>query len=170
MSLSELVSGVLQPLFDLMPQVHTRPATTEWGVADSWLGGVRTFTSPLLHIPATTHVEIYPKCEVPIDTGLQTLTSFDGKTVAVNATTILKVYNPILLRSVAGIEWEEYCSMRIRGIVCEIITGHKWRQSLNQAAEFIEFDSAADLSEVGVEVQQVLLEDCSETIPVRLFQ
>ncbi len=60
--------------------------------------------------------------------------------------------------------------MRIRGIVCEVIAGHKWSQSLNQAAEFIEFDSAADLAEVGIVVHQVVLEDMSETFPVRLFQ
>ena len=170
MSLSELISGVLQPLFDLMPQVHARPASNEYAVIDSLWSDPKEFRGPRLYIPALSHIEVYPAHEVTIDTGLQTLTSFDGKTVAVNATTILKVYNPILLRSVAGTEWEEYCSMRIRGIVCDIITSHKWRQSLNQAAEFIEFDSAADLTEVGVEVQQVLLEDCSETIPVRLFQ
>lgn len=170
MSLSELISSVAQPLLDLLPQVHSRPASNEWGVRDSLWGKPKTFRGPLLHIPAITHVEIYPQHEVPIDTGLQTLTSFCGKTVAVNATTILKVVDPILLRSVAGIEWQEYASMRIRGIVCEIISDHKWAQSLNQAAEFIEFDSAADLHEVGIEVQQVVLEDCSETFSVRLFQ
>ena len=170
MSLSELISSVAQPLLDLLPQVHARPASNEWGVKDSLWGKPRTFRGPLLHVPAITHVEIYPSHEVPIDTGLQTLTSFCGKTVAVNATTILRVFDPILLRSVAGIEWQEYASMRIRGIVCEVVTGHKWSQSLNQAAEFIEFDSAADLHEVGIEVQQVVLEDCSETFPVRLFQ
>ncbi len=170
MSLSELISSVAQPLLDLLPQVHARPASNEWGVKDSLWGKPKTFRGPLLHIPAVTHVEIYPSHDVPIDTGLQTLTSFCGKTVAVNATTILRVLDPILLRSVAGIEWHEYASMRIRGIVCEVITGHKWSQSLNQAAEFIEFDSAADLYEVGIEVQQVVLEDCAESFPVRLFQ
>ena len=170
MSLSELVSGILQPVFDLMPQVHARPASNEWGVADSWLGGVRTFSGPLLHVPATTHVEIYPRCEVPIDTGLQTLTTADSKTVAVNATTILSVSDPILLRSIAGSEWQEYASMRIRGIVCEIIAGHKWSQSIHQAAEFIAFDASSELLECGIEVHQVVLEDASETIPLRIFQ
>jgi len=170
MSLSEVLSGVLQPLLDLIPQISPRPASNEFGVIDDLWGKPRLFRGPRPYVPALTHIEYYPSCEIPIDTGLQSLTSVDGKTVSVNATTILSVRDPVLLRSIAGEEWEEYCSMRIRGIVCEIITGHKWRQSLNQAAEFIEFDSAADLSEVGVEVQQVLLEDCSETIPVRLFQ
>ncbi len=170
MSLSQLISSVAQPLLDLLPQVHARPASNEWGVVDSVWRAPRTFRGPLLHIPALTHVEVYPSCEIPIDTGLQSLTSVDGKTVSVNATTILSVRDPILLRSIAGEEWQEYCSMRIRGIVCEIISGHKWSQSVHQAAEFIAFDATDDLYECGIDVHQVLLEDCSEVIPLRLFQ
>ena len=170
MSLSEVVASIIEPLFDLMPQIHHRPASNQFGVVDGIWSKPKTFRGPLLHIPALTHVELYPSYEVPIDTGLQTLTSFCGKTVAVNATTILTVTDPILLRSVAGDEWQEYASMRIRGIVCDIITGHKWSQSLRQAAEFIEFDAAADLIECGIEVQQVVLEDMTETVPVRIFQ
>ena len=170
MSLSEVIASIVEPLFSLFPQVHARPASNEYAVIDSLWDDPKEFRGPRLYIPALSHIEVYPAHEVTLDTGLQTLTSHDGKTVAVNATTILKVYDPILLRSFAGVDWQEYCSMRIRGIVCEIITGHKWRQSLNQAAEFIEFDSAADLSEVGVEVQQVLLEDASECLPLRIFQ
>ena len=170
MSLSEVVASIVEPLFSLLPQVHARPASNEYAVIDSLWSVPKEFRGPRLYIPALSHIEVYPAHEVPIDTGLQTLTSFCGKTVAVNATTILRVLDPILLRSVAGIDWQEYASMRIRGIVCEVVTGHKWSQSLNQAAEFIEFDSAADLYEVGIEVQQVVLEDCAESIPVRLFQ
>ncbi len=170
MSLSELISSVAQPLLDLLPQVHARPASNEWGVVDSIWGQPRTFRGPLLHIPALTHVEVYPSCEIPIDTGLQSLTSVDGKTVAVNATTILSVRDPILLRSIAGEDWQEYAAMRVRGIVCEIITGHKWSQSIHQASEFIAFDAADELQYFGIEVHQVLLEDCTETIPLRIFQ
>ena len=170
MSLSELISGVLQPVFDLMPQVHSRPASNELAVIDSLWSDPKTFRGPRLYIPALTHIQVFPACEMPIDTGLQTLTSVDGKTVAVNATTILTVIDAVKLREIAGEEWDEYCSMRIRGIVCDIVTNHKWSQSLRQAAEFIEFDAAADLHEVGIVVHQVVLEDCSETIPLRLFQ
>jgi len=170
MSLSELISSVAQPLLDLLPQVHARPASNEIGVVDSLWCHPKTFRGPLLHIPALTHVEVYPSCEIPIDTGLQSLTSVDGKTVAVNATTILKVRDPLLLRSVAGSEWEEWAAMKIRGIVCEVITGHKWSQSLSQAAEFIEYDAYEELLPCGLAVQVVVLEDCTESIPLRLFQ
>ena len=170
MSLSELISGVLQPLFDLMPQVHQRPASNEWGVVDHPWRTPKTFRGPMVFVPCVTHVLILPAHEIPIDTGLQTLTSFDGKTVAVNATTILTITDPVLLRETAGDDWEEYCSMRIRGIVCDIVTTHKWSQSLRQAAEFIEYDSAVDLLAVGIEVKQVVLEDMTESIPLRIFQ
>ena len=60
--------------------------------------------------------------------------------------------------------------MKIRGLVCEIITGHKWSQSLRQAAEFIEADCYDDLWHIGIDVKRVVLEDMSETLPIRLFQ
>jgi len=170
MSLSELISGVLQPVFDLMPQVHARPASYELAVIDSLWAEPKEFRGPRLYIPALSHIEVYPACEVPIDTGLQSLTSVDGKTVAVNATTILKVRDPILLRKVAGAEWEEWAAMKIRGIVCDVITCHKWNHSLAQAAEFIEAESYEELWPCGLSVQVVVLEDATETIPLRLFQ
>ena len=170
MSLSELISSVAQPLLDLLPQIHARPASNEIAVIDSLWGYPKTFRGPRLHIPALSHIEVYPASEIPIDTGLQSLTSVDGKTVAVNATTILKVRNPILLREIAGPEWEEWASMKIRGIVCDVVTCHKWTQSLSQAAEFIEAESYEELWPCGLDVQVVVLEDASETIPLRLFQ
>ncbi len=170
MSLSELISGVLQPVFDLMPQVHSRPASNEVAVIDSLWAEPKEFRGPRLYIPALSHIEVYPTCEIPIDTGLQSLTSVDGKTVAVNATTILRVRHPILLREIAGIEWQEWASMKIRGIVCDVITCHKWNHSLAQAAEFIEAESYEELWPCGLSVKVVVLEDATETIPLRLFQ
>ncbi len=170
MSLSEVIASIVEPLFSLLPQVHARPASNEFAVIDSLWSDPKTFRGPRLYIPALTHIEVYPKCEVPIDTGLQTLTTADNKTVAVNATTILSVTDPILLRHVAGSEWQEYASMRIRGTVCEIIAGHKWSQSIHQAAEFIAFDASSELLECGIEVHQVVLEDASECLPLRIFQ
>ena len=171
MSLSELVSGILQPVFDLMPQVHARPTTTEWGIADSWLGGVRVFTGPYLHVPATTHCEIYPKVEVPIDTGLQTLTTADGKTVSVNATAIVKIVDPIHLRaSVSHAEWEVWLSMRVRGCVQEVVTGHNWQYILDKGEGFIEELVYSELYAFGVEVERVVLEDLAEALTIRLLQ
>ncbi len=170
MSLSELFSGVLQPLFDLLPQIHARPASNEWGVADPWIGEPRMFTGPYIHIPASTHIEIYTKTEFTIDTGLQSLTTADGKTVSVNATAIIRVVDPLLLRTVSNYHgWAEWCAMHIRACVQDVITGHKWTQSVNQAAEFIEEDSYHPLASAGVELIQLVLEDATECIPIRLL-
>ena len=170
MSLSELISGALQPVLDLLPQVHARPASNEWGVADSWLGGVRTFSGPYLHIPATTHVEIYPKAEVPVDTGLQTLTTADRKTVAVNATAIVRITDPVYLRASVGVEeWETWVAMRIRGCVQEVVTGHNWAYTLDKGECFIEELAYSELYAFGVEVERLVLEDVTECIPLRLL-
>ena len=170
MSLSELISGALQPVLDLLPQVHARPASNEWGVADSWLGGVRTFSGPYLHIPATTHVEIYPKYEVPVDSGLQTLTTADSKTVAINATAIIRITDPVYLRSAVGVEeWETWTAMRIRGCVQEMITGHNWSYSLDKGEDLIEEMAYSELHAFGIDVERVVLEDITECIPLRLL-
>ena len=171
MSLSELISGVLQPVFDLMPQINARPATTEWGVADSWLGGVRTFTSPYLHIPATTHVEIWPKAEVTIDSGLQTLMTADGKIVSVNATAIVRVTDPIHLRQfVSHEEWEVWVSMRVRGCVQEVLTGHNLSYILDKGEGFIEELVYGELYAFGIDTERVVLEDLAEVLTIRLLQ
>ena len=170
MSLSELISGILQPVFDLLPRVATRPAANEYGVVDRWWGGVKVFTSPLLYVPVLTHVEYWPKCQVPVDQGLQTLTTACGKTVGVNATTIVKITDPVVLRVYASIDdWEVWASMKIRGIVQEVVTAHNWGQSIDTAADFIEIDAYSDLLECGLEVQQVVLEDSCEVLPLRLL-
>ena len=71
MSLSELISGVLQPVFDLMPQVHARPASNEVAVIDSLWSDPKAFRGPRLYIPALSHIEVYPTCEIPIAKGRQ---------------------------------------------------------------------------------------------------
>ena len=170
MSLSEVLSSVLQPLFDLIPQISPRPASTEFGVVDDLWGKPRQFRGPRPYVPALTHIQMFPSVEIPIDTGLQTLTSFDGKTVAVNATTILSITDPVALREAGGDEWAELVSMKIRGIVFDIVSGHKWSQSLRQASGFIEADCYDDLWHIGIDVKRVVLEDMSETLSLRLFQ
>lgn len=170
MSLPELITSVLQPIFDLFPRLSHRPASNEFGVCDSWLKGVSQFTSPLFHIPVTTHAEYWPACEIPIDTGLQTLTTADRKTVSVNATCIIKIEDPIVLRSVCEFEgYQEWIAMKVRGIVQDVICGHNWSDSLERASEFIEEESANQLMYAGIEVLQLVLEDATEVIPIRML-
>ena len=170
MSLSELISGVLQPVLDLVPRFATRPLANELGVVDRWFSGVSLFKSPLMYVPVLTGVEYWPKCEVPVDTGLQTLTTACGKTVGVNATTIVKVIDPVLLRTYASFDdWETWASMRIRGIVQEVVTAHNWDQSVQSAAVFVEEDAYHQLLSCGIDVLAVVLEDACQVIPLRLL-
>ena len=170
MSLSEVIAGVVQPLFDLMPQIHHRPASNEWGVVDSWLRTPRLFSGPMLHVPAVTHIEIYPRTENTIDTGLQSLTTADGKTVAVNATAIVRVVDPLQLREVSNVDgWPEWVAMNIRSCVQDIVSGHGWEYTLRRGAEFVEADAYHPLGCAGIELLQLVLEDATESIPVRLL-
>ena len=170
MGLSEVVASLLQPLFDLIPQIHHRPASNEWGVVDSWMREPRLFEGPCLHIPALSHVEVYPKTEYTIDTGLQSLTTANGKTVAVNATAIVKIVDPLLLRSVTNVDgWAEWAAMNIRSCVQDTVSGHGWDYTLRRGAEFIEEDSYHPLACAGIELLQLVLEDATESIPIRLL-
>ena len=171
MSLSEVIASVIEPLFDLMPQVHHRPATNQFGVADSWGREPRLFSGPLLHIPAVTHVEIYPASEWTLDTGLQSLTTADRKLVSVNATAIVRISEPLQLRTVSNVDgWHEWVAMTIWACVQEVISDHNWSQSLTNASEMIEEDAYHPLSLAGVELIQLVLEDSTECFPVRLLQ
>lgn len=168
MSLSELVSSVAQPLLDLLPRISHRPASNEWGVYDCWFRGQGTFRGPYLHIPAITHIEYWAACEVPIDCGLQTLTTADGKNVAINVTAILKPSNPIELRKHCDLErWEEWAAMQIRGEVCDVVTGHNWEHLQDSSQELIETGVWSDFSEAGCWLQVLNVEDLTECFPLR---
>ena len=170
MALSELLASFLQPLFDLLPRVDHRPAVNEWAVADAWLREPRTFKGPIFRIPAITHIEYYSAAEVCLDVGIQSLTTIERKSVAVNATAIVLIEDPLLLRlHTDAHDWEQWVSMRVRAIVTEIITGHSWDYSLEHASSFICRHASQELREYGVDVIQVVLEDATEVMPVRLF-
>ena len=170
MGISELISGFLQPVFDLLPRMSARPADNEWGIVDSWFSGVRQFSGPVLHVPVVTHVEYIPKCEIPIDTGLQTLTTADRKTVAVNATAIVRVVDPVFLRANVEVDrWEEWAAMRVRGCVQEVVTGHNWSYVLDKGENFIEELAYGELYAFGIELERLVLEDICETFSLRLM-
>lgn len=171
MSLSEVIASIVQPLFDLLPQIHERPASNEWLVVDRWFGGVSITKRPVLHIPAFTHCEVYPKAEMPIDTGLQTLTTADRKTVSVNATVILRIEDPTHLRGFTShSDWEVWAAMRVRGCVQEVVTGHNWEHVLERGESFIEELVYSELHAFGIETERLVLEDITEAIPIRLLQ
>lgn len=169
MILSELIAGALGPVLDLFPQIHARPASNEYGVKDSIWSKPKLFRGPLLHIPALTHVEVYPDHDITVDLGLQTLDTLDGKSVALNATAIVYINDPLLLREIAGDEWMEYIAQRLRGVLTGVVADLKFSKVPQDAGEFVEVYSEKIMDTYGCEIVAVVLEDCTEVIPVRLF-
>lgn len=169
MTIGELLSQVLQPIFDLLPQVARRPLSNEQGVRDA-LGSVRRFWWPQLHIPAVTHIEYWPKHIVSIDLGLQTLTTADGKSIAVNATAMVRVGDPIALREFASAEtWEETVAMLVRGSLSDIVMGHNLSDVIDRGEELLESEVWEDLYTWGVTIRSVVLEDLTECWPIRVM-
>lgn len=171
MSLFELFSSFLQPLFDLVPRLARRPQSNEQLVIDSWWTGPRTSVLPVLHCPALTPVQYFPKCEVPIDCGLQRMTTADDSPVALNATCRIKVVDPILCRDRVGEEWEEAAAMVIRSIVCELVNGHNLSHLYSLFADNAGWDDANDeLTYLGCELTFLCVEDFQQIIPISILR
>lgn len=171
MSLFDLVGSLLEPLFDLVPRLTRRPASNEWMVIDSLLKGPRESLRPALHVPAFTPVDYLPKHQVPIDCGLQRVTTADGVNVAVNATARVEIVDPIVCRQLTSTDWEEAAAMIIRSQVCETATGHNWShlQDLWLDGEGME-EIGYDLQEIGMSLVVFRVEDAQEVIPLSLMQ
>jgi len=170
MSISELISGILQPFFDLFPRIEQRPAEYEWLVVETWWGGAKSRRSPVLHVPAITHVERYPRSEYPIDAGFQSLVTADGTAVTANATAIVFVDDPILLRTqVSYHNWEEWVAMLVRGAVKDVLSCHNFAHLQDDAEALIEDFLCGRLSQAGIFIEQLVLEDFTPTRPFRLF-
>lgn len=171
MNLLDLLSAFLEPLFDLVPRIARRPASNEWMVVDRWFKGVRVRTSPVFHLPFITHVEYLPKHEIPIDCGLQRVTSADSKNIAVNATALVEISDPVLCRDRAGEEYEETASLIIRSVVCDLISGHNWSHIQDMMCDDAGYEEIEDsLSRFGIDLIQFKIEDLQEVFPISVLQ
>ena len=171
MSLFDLISGLLEPFFDLVPRIAHRPQSNEWMVVDRMFGHVKVIARPRLYIPALTHVEYLPKQEIPIDCGLQRVTTADDEPVAVNATAIIKITDPVLCRDKAAEGYEEVTSLLIRGVVCDLIGGHNWSylgQLISEGSYFNEVYS--ELEYYGIELVSLQVEDLQVVIPLSVLR
>ncbi len=171
MSLLDLFGAFLEPLLALVPRLSHRPPSNEWMVVDSLLKGPRASRWPILHIPAITPVDYLPKHEIPIDCGLQRVTTADGVCVAVNATARVEIWCPIICRDRSAEDWAEAAAMIIRGQVCETATSHNWShlQDLWLEGEgTAEIDN--DLQEIGMNLSVFRVEDAQEVIPLSIMQ
>ena len=170
MTFAELLSSLLQPILDLIPRIAPRPKTTEWCLVDRWLGCVKMTDNPVVFIPTVTHVEYYPLLAHPIDVGLQSLTTADGISVCVNATVIILINDPCLLRSVVDYDsWEELVSMRVRWIVTNVVTGHNWSMTRDTGDDICFEEVEEDLLEIGIDLKRLVFEDLTVARPIRLL-
>ena len=171
MSLFDLLGSLLEPLFDLVPRLARRPASNEWMVVDSLLSGPRESERPALHIPAITPVDYLPKHQIPIDCGLQRVTTADGKSVAINATARIRIWEPILCRNEVAEDWQEAAAMIIRSHVCEISSSHNWSHLQDLWLDGEGFEAIDDeLQHFGVSLEFFRVEDSQEAFPLSILQ
>ncbi len=171
MNLLDLLSSFLESFLDLLPRLAKRPQSNEWMVVDRLFGGVVIRTAPVLHIPAITHVEYLPAHEIPIDCGLQRVTSADGKNIAVNATALVVISDPVLCRDRAGEEYEEATSLIIRSVVCDLVAGHNWSHIQDMMTDHYGYAEIEELlGRFGIDLVTFRIEDLQEVFPISLLQ
>lgn len=171
MNLLDLLSSFLEPILDLIPRIARRPASNEWLVVDRWTSGVSIATSPVFHFPAITHVEYIPKHEIPLDCGLQRVTSADQYSIAVNATALVQIVDPIVCRDRCAEDYEETVSLIIRSVVCDIVSGHNWMHVQDMMNDGHGFDEISEsIERFGIELISFRIEDLQEVFPLSMLQ
>jgi hypothetical protein len=141
MSLLDLLAAFLEPIFDLIPRIARRPASNEWMIVDGWVRGVRIRYRPFLHFPIVTHVAYFPSCEIPIDCGIQRVTTADGKSIVINATS--------------------------RSHLCDLASSHDFDDLVKLVKESVCIsDISDDLAEMGLELIAFKVEDLQQVIPI----
>lgn len=171
MGLSDLISGVLRPLFDLIPRVYMRPASNEFMVVDGPISGPRLATWPQIIIPVIHHCEYYSAASFAIDCGLQSCTTADGKRVAVNGTMILTIEDPIALReSASQDDYEAVLSAKARAAIIREVEGLSLAYFREKGSQHLQKDLEADLLYWhGIRLERFVVEDLAECRNLRLF-
>jgi len=168
-ALSELLASALEPIFDLMPRVSPRPQGNEHLVVDGPIMGIRLSRMPVLHVPALTHTSYLPATQVPVDLGLQSLMTADGKQVTVNGTAIISICDPCRLYRVAGEDWIELAAQLVRGDLQGVVSGHNLSDSVERGRDLIYCDAGSSLFEIGIELIDIVLEDFTTSLPLRIL-
>ena len=167
MSLLDLFATFLQPIFDLVPRVARRPASNEWMIVDGLIRGVRIGYRPLLHCPAVCHVVYFPSCEIPIDCGIQRVTTADGCSIVINATCRIIIADPILARDKVDEQYEEAAAMIARSHICDLASGHNFSHVIELVQESVCTEAISDdLAEMGMELIAFKVEDLQRVIPI----
>ena len=167
MSLLDLLAAFLEPIFDLIPRIARRPASNEWMIVDGWIRGVRIRYRPFLHFPIVTYVAYFPSCEIPIDCGIQRVTTADGKSIVINATCRVIIADAILARDKVDEEYEEAASMIARSHLCDLASSHDFDDLVKLVQESVCIsDISDDLAEMGLELIAFKVEDLQQVIPI----
>lgn len=170
MTLTSLLADFIQPYLDLLPRVASRPPSNEWLIVDSIIKGPRVRYSPVLYVPSLTHIDYLPKREVPIDCGIQRLSTADGHAVGVNATAIVRIADPITCRDRLGEDWEEGVAIHIRADVCEMVTGHNLSHLQDVLSENQAWTFEDDLLHYGIETVRFRIEDLQSVLALSILQ
>jgi len=171
MNLLDLLSAFLEPLLDLIPRIARRPASNEWMVVDRLFRSVVIKKVPVIHFPFITHIEYLPKHEIPIDCGLQRVTSADQYSVAVNATALIQIIDPVVCRDKAAQDYEETVSLIIRSVVCDIVSNHNWSHVQDLMNDGHGFDEISEsIERFGIELVSFRIEDLQQVLPISMLQ
>lgn len=167
-----LLSEFLQPWADLIPRFSHRPTSVEWCIWDSVIFGPRVTRWPILHCPALSHIEYYPSTPFPIDLEVQTLRTADGHELTINASIMVTILDPLVLRSSIG--YDDYInnlSMDARAVIHEFISGHNMSYGLESTERLSDhlWDSLSLLTENGVSLDRLCIEDAAATTAFRLY-
>lgn len=165
----ELLTSVFRPLFDLVPRLSRRPATTEWCVVDSWLRSPRIATGPVLFCPTLTHVEYYPLTPFPVDLEVQTLQYASGDEVTVNAAVMIAIVDPLVLREALGEDYLSCISMAARSVIQSAVSE---TDCISSDPDSLHRDISSDLSHLsnnGVVLERLCIEDAAKTSSLRLY-
>ena len=167
-----LISEFLQPWADLIPRFSHRPSSVEWCVWDSPIWGARVTRWPVLHCPAITHLEYYPSTPFPIDLDVQTLKTADGHELTINASIMVTIDDPLLMRGTIGFdEYVNNISMEARAVIHEFVSGHNLKHGLSIIDRLEDHlaDSLLLLTSEGVILERLCIEDAASTTAFRLY-
>lgn len=163
----DLIASILQPVFDLVPRVYKRPATTEWCVVDGWRSRPKVVSRPVVACPMFCHVEYYPRTPFPVDLEVQTLYAGDDE-LTINASLMVQIEDPIALRSSLGDEYVSCLSMVARSAIEQyVVENEEWPTSAELSDIIAQAVVSSSLS--GATLKQFCIEDCAKTRSFRFY-
>ena len=125
-----------------------------------------------MHCPALTHIEYYPLTPFPIDLEVQTLKTADGHELTINASIMVTISDPLLLRDSIG--YDEYVSnisMEARNAIQSFVSGHNQDHGMSilDRLEGSLGDSLYFLAEGGIDLNRLCIEDAASTTAFRVY-